>query len=207
MGHFEPVEKVCEHLIKVTMSIIKDITETIGNYLLKQKVKANPRELHPSKFNFSEIKTVGVIFDASNAEDFELIKRYVVYMREHQKKVKVLGYFSSKKIPSLTYSKLEYDFFSTKETNWYGKPTTHVIDNFIEEEYDLLIDLNIHDHYTLKYIASLSKAKFKVGKYTEANKLIYDMMIEVDETKNLKYFLRQVDTYLAMINKKTETLA
>jgi hypothetical protein len=85
--------------------------------------------------------------------------------------------------------------------NWFGKPSTHIIENFINEEYDLLIDLNIHDHFPLKYIAALSKAKFKVGKYKEQDEIIYDMMIDSDNTQKLKYFLRQVDTYIAMLNK------
>jgi hypothetical protein len=184
------------------MSIIKTIKDFFANNALKKELLNNPREIKPNKFDFNKIKTVGILFGASDPEDFELVKRYVVYLREHGKKVKVIGYFSDKDIPALTYSKLEYDFFSRKELNWMGKPTTHIIDNFITEEFDLLIDLNIHDHFPLKYIASLSKSKFKVGKYKEdENENIYDMMIDSDNTQKLKYFLRQVDTYITMLNK------
>lgn len=183
------------------MSILKNIKLAIANRALKQEMAMNKRELKPNKFNFNQTRTVGILFDASDPEDFELVKRYVVYMREHNKKVKVLGFFSVKNIPALTYSKLEYDFFSLKELNWYGKPNTHIIDNFINEDFDLLIDLNIHDHFALKYISALSKAKFKVGKYKESDEEIYDMMIDSDNTQKLKYFLRQVDTYITMLNK------
>jgi hypothetical protein len=186
------------------MSVIKNIKNVFANNALKKELKANPRSILPNKFSFPDIKTVGMLFDASDPEDFELVKRYVVYLREHGKKVKVIGFFSEKNIPSLTYSKLEYDFFSLKELNWMGKPTSHIIDNFINEEYDLMIDLNIHDHFPLKYISSLSKAKFKVGKYKEEDSVIFDMMIDSDNTQKLKYFLRQVDTYITMLNKKEE---
>jgi hypothetical protein len=184
------------------MSIFKKIKLALGNNYLKKELVANPRKAFLNKFNFDQVRTVGMLFDASNPEDYELVKRYVVYLREHAKKVKVLGYFSSKKIPAYTYSKLEYDFFSSKEVNWFGKPTTHIIDNFMEEEYDLLIDLNIHDHFPLKYISALSKAKFKVGKFKEEDESIYDMMIDADNTQTLKYFLRQIDTYITMLNKQ-----
>lgn len=187
------------------MGVFKNIKLALANRALQQEMIQHKREVKPNKFNFSEIRTVGIIFDSSNPEDFELVKRYVVYLREHTKKVKVIGFFSAKEIPSLTYSKLEYDFFSLKELNWLGKPSSHIIDNFINEEYDILIDLNIHDHFALKYIASLSKAKFKVGKYKEGDEQIYDMMIDADNTQKLKYFLRQVDTYIAMLNSTTET--
>lgn len=184
------------------MSFIKDIKLGFANRALKQELKASSSERKAVQFDFSKIKTVGIIFDATSTEDYEIVKRYVVYLREHLKKVKVIGFFSTKEIPALTYSKLEYDFFSTKELNWMGRPNSVIIRNFIEEEFDLLIDLNIHDHFALKYIAALSKASFKVGKYDESDAYIYDMMIDADNTKTVKYFLRQIDTYITMLNKQ-----
>lgn len=181
--------------------MFKKIKQWFANNALKKELEADPRIIQQTRFNFFGVRTVGILFDASNPEDFELVKRYVVYLREHAKKVKVMGYFSAKQIPALTYSKLEYDFFSSKEVNWFGKPTTHIIDNFINEEFDLLIDLNIHDHFPLKYISALSKAKFKVGKYKEEDESIFDMLIDADNTQTLKYFLRQVDIYIDMMNK------
>ncbi len=182
------------------MIIFKGIKTSLANRALKQELKSIGHIRQPNQFSFEKIKTVGIVFDATNAEDYEIVKRYVVYLRDHLKKVKVMGFFSSKEIPALTYSKLEYDFFSTKELNWMGMPNSVIIRNFINEEYDLLIDLNIHDHFPLKYIAALSKAKFKVGKFNEDDTEIHDMMIDCDGTKTVKYFLRQIDTYITMLN-------
>lgn len=186
------------------MSIVKNIKRSLAENSLKTELNSSGRIRIPHKFSFESAKTVGILFDATNSEDYELVKRYVVYLREHRKKVKVIGYFSTKDIPALTYSKLEYDFFSAKEVNWLGKPSSVVINNFIQEEWDLMIDLNVHDHFPLRYIASMSKAKFKVGKYKEEDESIYDMMIDSDGTKTLKYFLRQVDIYIAMMNKSEQ---
>lgn len=181
-----------------------NIKLSLANRSLKQELKAIGHVRKPLQFRFDNVKTVGVVFDATNSEDFEIVKRYVVYLREHLKKVKVIGFFSTKNIPTLTYSKLEYDFFSTRELNWMGTPNSVIIRNFINEEFDLLIDLNIHDHFPLKYISALSKAAFKVGKFNENDREIHDMMIDADNTKTVKYFLRQIDTYIAMMNKGEE---
>jgi hypothetical protein len=182
------------------MSIVKKTKLALANYSLKKELANFRRNQKPNTFKFGEIKTVGILFDAKNTEDFETVKRYLLYLREYKKRVKIIGYFNSKEIPALTYSKLEYDFFSNKELNKIGKPTSPIIKNFIEEEYDLLLDLNVHDHFPLKYIAALSKAHFKVGKYNENDTEIYDMMIDADNTKTVKYFLRQIDTYINMLN-------
>ena len=183
------------------MSLLKKIKSIIGNYMLKQELQSFTRNRKANKFSFDSCKTVGILFDATNAEDYEIVKRYVLYLREFRKKVNVIGFFDTKQMPPMTYSKLEYDFFSQKEINWMGKPAGIIIQNFINEEYDLLIDLNVHDHFPLKYISALSKARFKVGKYTENDTDMYDMMIDADNTKTVKYFLRQVDIYITMMNK------
>ncbi len=183
------------------MSVFKNIMNFVASRALKQELQSNKRQPKPGKFKFDEIKTVGILFDATSAEDYEIVKRYVLYLREHRKRVKVIGFFNTKNLPPMTYSKLEYDFFSTKDINWLGKPSSTVIKNFIDEDFDLLIDLNVHDHFPLKYISALSKAHFKVGKYSENETERYDMMIDADNTKTVKYFLRQIDIYITMLNR------
>jgi effector-binding domain-containing protein len=154
--------------------------------------------------SLEDAKNIGIIFEASSKEEFELVKKYVLYLRELKKKVKVVGYFSAGETPAFTYSKLEYDFFSKKDLSWYNGPNDKFVSNFMDEEYDILIDLNIHEHFALRYIAGISKARFKVGRYKEGDDSIYDLMIEGTEGKGLKFYLRQVDTYLQMLHKKKE---
>jgi hypothetical protein len=187
------------------LSFLRNIRSRIGSYLLEKEKAGVKRD--PAFMNMNDAKTIGILFEASNAEDFELVKRYVIYLREMKKKVKVIGYFSENEIPQLTYSKLEYDFVDKKQLSWHMKPSGHVIDNFIEEQYDILIDLNIHDHLPLKYIAVLSRARFKVGKTQQGSTEVYDLSIDHPADKSLKYFLRQVDTYLLMINKSEDNAA
>ena len=182
--------------------MFKGIKELFGNYFLLKEFAETRRNI--SVANLENAKTIGILFDSSDPEEFELVKRYVLYLKDWKKKVKAIGFFSQKKIPNLTYSKLEYDFFTLKELNWYHKPSNIYIRNFIHEETDVLIDLNIHDRFPLKYISAMSKAKFKIGKYSDADKFIYDMMIETDKKQGMKYFLRQVDTYLQMVNKNVD---
>ena len=187
--------------------MLNGIKDFIGTFLLKRELKTVNHTRKINKFKFENAKTVGIIFDATNPDDFEQVKRYANELRENNKKVKVLGYFKSNGVPALTYSKLDFDFFSNKEVSLLGKPTPVFIHNFIEEEYDLLIDLNIHDHFALRYVAAMSKAVFKVGKFEEENDIhTHDMMIDSDHTKTIKYFLRQIDTYIMMLNKAEPSL-
>lgn len=181
------------------MSLIQNLKNIAGNYFLSGEVKALQRD---RKFiNIQDAKTVGIVFDATNKDDFELVKKYITYLRDLKKKVKAIGYYDQKNIPPMAYSKLEYDFFCQKDLNWHNAPTSVYVKNFIEDKYDILLDLNLKNVFPLRYISSLSKAKFKVGKKSAQNNPIFDLMIETDEGKNLKYFLKNVDTYLLIINK------
>jgi len=154
--------------------------------------------------NMAEAKTIGIVFDATDNEDFDLVKKYVAYLKEMKKKVKAIGFFNQKITPAMAYSKLEYDFFSLKELSWNNIPNSVYVRNFIEDEYDILLDLNLNDLFPLRYIASLSKARFKVGMKSERNNSIFDMMIELEKGKNLKFYLKNIDTYVFAINKKID---
>lgn len=182
------------------MAIFQNIRERLGNFFLNKELKKIVRQ--PHAVNLLEAQTVGILFDSSNAEDYDLVIKYVNYLKEMKKKVKAIGFFSSSYQPPKTHSKLEYDFFTKKDLNFFMKPVDPFINNFIEEQPDILIDLNLYNRLPLRFIAARSKAKFKIGVYDMDNKDLYDLMIETDDSKSFKYFLRNVDTYLLMINKK-----
>ena len=63
--------------------------------------------------------------------------------------VSALGYVNEKDKSFEHMSSLHFDFFSNQELNWYGKPRGMIIENFLKEEYDILIDLTLHSfiHY------------------------------------------------------------
>ena len=154
--------------------------------------------------SLNDAVTIGILFDPTDKEDYELVRKYVNYLKEMKKKVKAIGFYHTKEVPASTYSKLEFDYICLKDLNWYYYPSGVIIENFINEDYDILIDLNVNDHFPLHYISSLSKAKFKVGKNSGKGTSIFDMTIETGKDKGVKFLLRNLDTYLLMLNRKEE---
>lgn len=78
-------------------------------------------------------------------------------------------------------------FFAKSSHNWYGKPTDHIVTNFIEEEFDILIAINTNNDAVLTYVAAMSHAKFKLGRFDEKD-WIHDLLFEADKDKGLKFF-------------------
>lgn len=155
-------------------------------------------------FNLDDAKTIGIAFEFTTPEDFELLKKYVIYLRELKKRVKCIGYYTGKSEPAVQYSKVDYDFINEKSFTWYGKPSNHIVSNFLEEAYDIYIDVNLKDNIILRYIANVSAAKFKIGHFREDEESPFEMQISIPKESGLKAYLREVDTYLQMINKSKQ---
>lgn len=184
------------------MSIFGNMQNSVGRYFLSKELKSVQRK--KMFINLKDAKAVGIVFNATHNADFDLVKKYISYLKEMKKRVKAIGFYDQKNTPSMSYSKLEYDFFSRKDLNWYNSPKSIYAKNFINEPFDILLDLNLNDSFPLNYISAMSKASFKAGKKSDRNNSIFDLMIEADESKGLKYFLRNIDTYLFIINNKYE---
>ncbi|MEO5571269.1 MAG: hypothetical protein ABIT08_00495 [Bacteroidia bacterium] len=145
---------------------------------------------------FSEAKTIGILYDATNERDYELVKKFVKEIREQKKDVLALGYYNAKELPNMRYVKLGLDFFTKKSLNWHLKPNQAAISNFINAKFDILINLTIEKNFPLKYIFAKTKAKFKIGKYDKKNAAYYDMMIQTDENVSLGKFIELTVHYL-----------
>ena len=58
-----------------------------------------------------------------------------------KKDVKALGFVNLKELTHHHMPMLQFDFFFLKDLNWYYKPQNYIIKNFVEKDYDILINL------------------------------------------------------------------
>lgn len=169
------------------------VTRYIANYQVR-KLAAVARKKEFIKI--AQAKSVGILFDATNAEDFEVVKKFIQQLKEYTKGIHAIGFFDSKHSPNYQYIKTDVDLFGRKELKKLFQPQSPYIKTFIETERDILIDANIGDKLPLRYIAAASKAKCKVGVHTEGNELFHDVLLNLGERKDLSYFLQQALKYL-----------
>lgn len=153
--------------------------------------------------NLEEALSVGIIYQVDREETYHLVKKYVRFLKEHEgiRKIMALGFIDVKELPPEYQSKLEFDFFTRKELSRFLKPGGITVTNFINEDYDILIDLTNEQIIPLRYILNYSRARFKVGVYSEENEKFYDLMISMKKY-NIVDFIDQVNHYLKIINTK-----
>ena len=181
---------------------MRNLRIAIGNYFLKKEMLPLERKRKRVVYNLDDAHKIGVVYDATNRQTYEMTRNFVLYLKDRQKHVVSLGFINSKNPNQLLKPLLEFRYFNKKDLNWYFKPKGVEVQNFLDEDYDILIDLCIDKCFPVRYICGLSKAKFKVGTTGENSALFYDLMIDIDKKKTLENYITQVKHYLGIINKK-----
>ena len=135
-------------------------------------------------------KHIGIIYNATEYVSFEIIKNLAKDLAHDSKKISVLGYVDSKKLIDNYLYRKGFDFFSKNELNWYFKPVSPVVDQFITEPFDILINLSLEDHFPIRYITTLSPAQFKAGIFS-ADDSCLDLMIDIEKEKRTMHSLQK----------------
>ncbi|NTW31502.1 MAG: hypothetical protein HGB12_02560 [Bacteroidetes bacterium] len=184
------------------MKLFDKIRQSIGWFLLNKEVV----KMHRNRFisNIDDAKTIGILYDASSEEIYNKVSEFVKYFQNKQKNVKALGFVNFNQLPHYCFPKLTCDYFTKRDLNWYYKPTNSRVIDFINEEYDIMIDLCMNDCFPLIYVSAVSKAKFKVGRYGEKYSDIYDFMLNVNNTISLEDYFKETIHYLSIINKNQD---
>ncbi|MAW30558.1 MAG: hypothetical protein CMD15_01435 [Flavobacteriales bacterium] len=180
------------------MQFIEDFKQKVGKWVFLRELKNNKRL--KSVCNLSNAKSIGILYDATNESQINEIKPFIDYFFKLKKEIKALGFVNDKQFSFCHSPKLQYDFFNIKDLNWYYKPQNYIIDNFIQKEYDILINLCDSSVIPIKYLVASSIARFKIGIFEE-NYQIYDFMISLNDDKSVVKLMSEIKHYIEMINK------
>ncbi|MEE2699969.1 MAG: hypothetical protein VYD71_01220 [Bacteroidota bacterium] len=180
------------------MQFIEDIKHKFGRWVFQKELKSNKRTKAVS--NLENAKSIGILYEATNANQVKKIEPFVKYFFELKKDVKALGYVNKKRLDNCHIPKLNYDFFYLKDLNWYYKPQNYIINNFVKKEYDILINLSDSNCIPIKYLVASSLAHFKIGRFEEGYE-IYDLMIKLGKEKREERLMEEIKHYLNLINK------
>jgi hypothetical protein len=155
--------------------------------------------------NLARASSIGVLYYLPDEPTYRKISKYVKKLQDSGIKVKALGYVHSKRLTGQFLPKLSYDFLYPAGLNWQFKPVAQAAKDFIDEEFDILLDLSVEDYIPLLYITGVSRARFKAGLKSDRRSRYLDLMIDLGEKDGLDELIEQVDHYLTIINKKDES--
>lgn len=181
----------------------------ISNFKYNRGLRELQKEYDNSKkpavvCKLSDAKSIGIIYDATQPENFEKIKKFTDELKINTPEIVALGFVDKKELSDSHIKPQGFLFFCRKDINWHYKPTEDNVINFENKNFDILIDLSNGDTLPLKYIVVGSKAKFKIGKFSEKGYNFFDVTLDInpESSKDLSYFIEQVKIYLNMIKTK-----
>lgn len=151
-------------------------------------------------FNLETARYVGILYRLEDENTYKIIEEFLKTLAEYNLKTKVACITDLKIIPHYFIPKLSQDILTVKDINWKFQPIKPFIKDFLEEEFDILIDLSLNEHLPLLYLSANSKANMKIGKYDETHQIYFDLMIDLPSDASLEYFIKQVIFYLSKIN-------
>jgi hypothetical protein len=158
-----------------------------------ESIKANRAKKLQS---WDMVRSIGVLYTVPEEEAYVKFSAHIAAMQSEKKELKALGLHLSKEIPHYCYPRLSFDYFSRKDLNWFGKPGGAKVNDFINTEFDLLINLDMSCAPVFDYIVGVSKAKLKCGLYKPETVPLYDFMISDLQANNPEVLMNQIVDWL-----------
>lgn len=185
-----------------TVAFLEKWRYKLGEASLRRQMKKIHREV--KAFNLRQAKEVGILFEATTLEKYEPVRTFIAFLQEQGIHTHVLGYINDKKIPDSYLLRRSFHFFSKNELSWTFRPVSQHAINFCEKKFDILFSLDSGDLFPLRYVATLSKASFKVGRFFPDHQHL-DFMINLKDDTSVGYLIEQIKVYLMNLQTGKET--
>ncbi|MTI20565.1 hypothetical protein E1176_05995 [Fulvivirga sp. RKSG066] len=151
----------------------------LNKKLLSYKTKSiiKKSQVPRGSMAYNNAETIGLIFSIDDLHKHESIKRFIDRLSADNKKVEVLSYLPKKK----ENHEFLFDFFTVKDINFWGTFTSEKVEKFAKKPFDYLFYLDVESNPLIRNILAMSKAKCRVGRFSEENEPFCEMMIQTTD--------------------------
>lgn len=179
------------------MKLIEDIKNFLGKWQLHKEIKH--KKAKNKLVAFGQVNHVGIVYNAETKEHEQLVTKYANELRAEGKKVFMLGYVDAKQLPANKKFLLNSEFFWREKLNGINLPIKGNIGQFLQLEFDLLLNLYQEPLLPMQAISAFSKARYRVGTNVADNIDFNDATIDTGNRNDLKFLIEQIDFYLRSI--------
>jgi hypothetical protein len=173
----------------------------IKRRLLRRSIEKNDLSREKKIISLEKAQAIGIICQITDEDSYKEIFALFSKLQSHTRTVWLMGYINEKNVPYFCLQQLSADYFSKKHLNWYGKPDFVQLKDFINKNFDMLLDFSRNDLPPLHYILSSSKAKLLIGA-NEHSQDLYDIYIKVDIELDPLKLLKTFHNYLLKLTGK-----
>ena len=137
--------------------------------------------------------TVGMLCEITDEDSYKAIFKIFTRLQQNNKIVHLIGYIDEKYVPFYCLQQLSADYFCQKQLTWCGEPNMIQVQDFIDRDFDILLDFNYRYHAPIEAILTTSHAHFIIGSCADFQDL-YDLTLQTDNG-NYNQFLASAFTY------------
>lgn len=179
------------------MSFIKKIKDKIrANIIHKSKNKSiRKKEFH----NLETAKTIGILFDTLNLDNYAYIKDIVRNLKDKGKNIEAIGWVDEQRSPDFPDAG-NISIYNNSQVHWNGKAKEDYITEFTNKEFDILFILTYSNSPSIEYIKHVSLAKCKIGQQTK-NCEGLDFIINLKENQNVQKLFLESGKMLKQFSK------
>ncbi len=143
------------------MEFLKSLRLKIGMTMLERKLSRSKRKVTYS--SMKEVKSIGIVWDASATSDFAGLSKFHQKMQERKIDVKILGFYTGKDLPN-QYTAIRYlTCIKNNELNYFYIPESRETNSFLMYSFDVLIDINFKFifYFFIVFFPKITKIKTK----------------------------------------------
>ena len=165
------------------------------------KKKSNDKYLNnilnnrKSSVNNNKIKSVGIIINLEEFNDYDSLRNVFTYLGVNENKIKFVAYVTEKDETLTSWD----SYFTPLDFGWNGNISNYDINEFIETEFDALISYYDEDIHELNLITAKSKANFKIG-ISNNDQRLHDFIIDI-KSSFIDIFNVELEKYLKGLKK------
>ena len=171
--------------------------QKIKSYFFRRRMNQRIKTLKKSHkvVNLNRARHIGILFDGSEPDNFEVVDKYAMSLEKQRKKVNLLAFIDAAQVSD----GLSFPFFLRRDTSCLFAPKGALPKEFVERDFDILINASLTEYEPLEHITTFSNARYRVGPYFEGKTHCFDLMIN-NHQDSLAAYLEKVNHYLAIID-------
>jgi hypothetical protein len=152
---------------------------------------------HPARryVDYQHANSILLLFESDIMEKNLAVRQIISNINADGKYVAVCGYVDKKQVQQAVLP--QFRIIGADDIDWLQRPHTEIIDDLLEQHFDIMLDLTTKPIRPLKYVALMVDADLKVGRTEDfqLNIVIPDSMIKEDkETIDLGTFDMPITT-------------
>lgn len=144
--------------------------------------------------------SVGILWNPADEESLETYESLRQILNTRGIKSFGIAFIHSKREKETLATVSNSWLISNSNISFWGSPKSGEGVQFIQQEFDILIDLSLAKSLALQYILVHSPARFKVG-WSGGEPNFYDLEIDVAADPNCRFLMEQIIHYLEELNE------